>query len=1104
MYLQSRQDTQSDDQRQLAIGLGAGLGGLFVLSLFAVVLWTCVQRRKLRESVIELESGDNARRCQRQNETTILRLSSFLRSGPNDEEPQIVTSTVRINNLSEKAHRSASARLSRPTSTIPQTQFEIEIGNHGKFRNLRLKRLRSQDDNEDRPCRRKLSKRNLKAVDRPDPMPARLLVEESDHNDMGSGDAGVSTQHEHLCLDLERRSSSVSPERFTRVAAVRTRSASAILPRSFSSTIAPDLGTERPVLHNRSLSYGAGCIGPAPVGPLPPLPQIAKLRTSLSVQSRYRRSITSPTKSLLDKGEKLQSPRPVSNAISVCSNLSKWCIPTQSAITQSDAHVAHSQSASVNTWRSSVSPSGSNRRVSFQSQAPSRRSGSVRNSRLPSAGRLSPRNSFRSAVSPIAKITPQRQLQARVSFLGSPAQRRRGVVLPDVSGNALPERYLHANSQGVENAPRSTSSSPARKRSALKSPDSLRKGHRRQNCVRISTLPPVIFGEGVSSNSLLDGILEESPGSIGRARVPVMRISAPMEQTSFRPALSPRNHTEPVKWRASLTPSSPTLSMSRFEQDGSWHTRANPFTGRGAFTVVQRDRSADLLSIPSLPSFGSHLGGIDDRTPTPTIELTRPSGEYDPNKDGFPFDFDFQESPVQPRKFDDTDMSWSPPPVGSAVDVEQTFLSTYGDDDWPQSALRMTNITVAASASSSSLEFPFADGGDPTTCSDPLDAHSDMRVPIQAASSFPVSSFKAHRLASTSAWAPSLAPGTTTRSPLFSHPPTKVASQPLLNHSTTDPNAIFAIHTSHRPSISSAPAPAPLRPIPSTPRPTLPNRVSGPRSAPAKDLRRSIMQLRRMNSDVHSTISSQSRRYMKLGREASPMLPFTFGSFPVFDEGDGESLLSDQDADVGFQERGLWEKREEGDKGNWHCGSADGLGDEGRLVEEEALGKAGAGLSFDFRFEFPCPATSSSYPVPIVEGVGAVEEDILRELEDETIRAERLFGRVEEIHRSSGVEVHRRGSSVWEDGEAFWSSPAAGIGCIDGAGELYDCDSKGIISDGFVTGKGGKMSMREIEELLGIEPSTPTETEKEEGRVRMQVQATPGSLYDGQGFLVAA
>ncbi|PSK36742.1 hypothetical protein B9Z65_1925 [Elsinoe australis] len=329
---------------------------------------------------------------------------------------------------------------------------------------------------------------------------------------------------------------------------------------------------------------------------------------------------------------------------------------------------------------------------------------------------------------------------------------------------------------------------------------------------------------------------------------------------------------------------------------------------KASCAALPRDVSADLLSIPSFHSFNSQFEFsevIRRDIPTPTFELTRPSGEYDDQREGFTFELDFDESPVQPRTFNDTQLSWSPPPA-ELDDFDKYSAKLPGDHDgWPKSALRMTNITIATSSSSSSLDFPFADGGDLIICSDPVDAQSapftrnEHPEPLPRAASFRFRS----RLQPLSQQTPQSpfspqVPVTPNWSPLFSHPPPQSPSHSSLTHFPP---------LSPSPSTTSTPSgayPSPLRPIISH------KRVFGPRSAPARDLRRSIMQLRRMNSDLRSAgfDTPQARRYTKLGREASPILPFGFGGFPVFEDGEGD----DEDGEdwEGFREFGGDESRE--------------------------------------------------------------------------------------------------------------------------------------------------------------------------------------------------
>lgn len=48
----------------------------------------------------------------------------------------------------------------------------------------------------------------------------------------------------------------------------------------------------------------------------------------------------------------------------------------------------------------------------------------------------------------------------------------------------------------------------------------------------------------------------------------------------------------------------------------------------------------------------------------------------------------------------------------------------------------------------------------------------------------------------------------------------------------------------------------------------------GPREEPARALLKNVMALRRMNSEANESFGRESRRYTRLGREPSPLLPF--------------------------------------------------------------------------------------------------------------------------------------------------------------------------------------------------------------------------------------
>lgn len=103
-----------------------------------------------------------------------------------------------------------------------------------------------------------------------------------------------------------------------------------------------------------------------------------------------------------------------------------------------------------------------------------------------------------------------------------------------------------------------------------------------------------------------------------------------------------------------------------------------------------------------------------------------------------------------------------------------------------------------------------------------------------------------------------------TKSNVAAHPPCKLKPKVMDGYATTSYGPIT--------SISSPVRPSPLgRPILSVPFPAL-QHPGGPRAAPAQDLKKSVEKLRRENSEALASNTRSARRYLKFGREASPML----------------------------------------------------------------------------------------------------------------------------------------------------------------------------------------------------------------------------------------
>ncbi|KAK3069182.1 hypothetical protein LTR53_012690, partial [Teratosphaeriaceae sp. CCFEE 6253] len=292
------------------------------------------------------------------------------------------------------------------------------------------------------------------------------------------------------------------------------------------------------------------------------------------------------------------------------------------------------------------------------------------------AGAGESQNSLNTSAMHKIVTTPRRT--SRVSMTGSPAERRKTSVLREISSNAnanlqlTPSRQTSDSTVQTDWSARSSNGNPFQwdsqslpllvtKPSALKgSPTSKgsRKGHKRQNCVRISTLQPQVLGPPPSrptSPSLMHGIEEEDGGEHdgdlgkrhGDAGMTFVRHEK-LPRLSSASSLAANLKVKSV--RVSLTPSSPTLStwaaeQQRHEQGAAIDMVRLPSqpsdsqlstvsvspagTGVGRLTAARQspDRSSGGFSIPAFPSPSkATVGAVQWHQQTiPEFSLSRPS-----------------------------------------------------------------------------------------------------------------------------------------------------------------------------------------------------------------------------------------------------------------------------------------------------------------------------------------------------------------------------------------------------------------------------------------------------------------------------------------------
>jgi hypothetical protein len=708
------------------------------------------------------------------------------------------------------------------------------------------------------------------------------------------------------------------------------------------------LGTVSDPNKPNSTNTFANAPGPAPTGPLPPLPPLPR---NISRQSDYNpanrhSALVIPSTKHNESTSTSLNNSPERNWERIVSSESINLIPEFRKVQQSSksddtaaevgaelsSNGGNSRPASYIGHRRSlvclsITSNGSNRNSvtsiasTLDKQANRLSTPQILNidrisiSRVSSSGSLSSGNGGVTMVS-----TPRRHTgSSRVSATGSPSEKPKTNILRTVSGNiGPPQRPMKSalRDSNLEAMSKWEKSVIGPKRSILKGSPGARKGHRRQNCVRLSTLAPTVLGPGGRSRSTspsMDEIQEESPD----------RTTGPVAEKHLNGdvTLRPRTTLDPLRLRASLTPSSPTLSMVAYQNEPlPWNSEVNSrrasLRSPGAKSALSRE--ASLFSIPSLPDL-SHVCQDEEMqhgSETPTIDITRPSTEWSEHERSPPFGLHVtpsnskhsvykpESSPPLPTWSNKYDPSWStlttnPPASGQEYDPNRP-ISVYSSDE----------------EDSSSPNFPFAlkDEPVPAACSSPLSflancgdekenvgLRSLHTTEKETESPYARMAALTERIRSPFESMPILRPHASFMEDLDpslpSPPPSPNSSicktPPLLcrsvsNTSSTLPNANLnssATRQHHRNSSTSprrrSGSSSPNRRSGGGIEKTSPRnrRMTGPRAQPPKCIRKSIMALRRMNSSLdipEDELSKGSHRYLHLGREASVQLPFDF------------------------------------------------------------------------------------------------------------------------------------------------------------------------------------------------------------------------------------
>ncbi|KAM0707430.1 hypothetical protein Q7P35_004075 [Cladosporium inversicolor] len=901
----------------------------------------------------------------------------------------------------------------------------------------------------------------------------------------------------------------------------------------------------RPPMHARSISLGAHkAASRPPTGPVPPLPVIAphnthatSVRAGFCLSRMSSSSQESASSSVLVTSPILRAPDVNSNSPSLEQIVAdddsaslkqvshrQWQNPlvagprpipdTSPTVPALNMSHKHKPSVRSNVARYSVD-SQLSRQLSTTSVASSLES-EKRNRlsipRLGTADRVSIRSvssvgSFRNE-SGVKKITTPRRASrcsTTVSESGSPAEKPKS-VLRDISGNAGPPTRQASNatqtsSRSSNGNPFQWDSVPSQKPSALKGSPNARKGHRRQNCVRISTLTPQILGPPPSrptSPSIMHGIEEEPLDFDGASNtmggLPFVSNSTHLSRPSSLAAFAP--HLRISTLRASLTSSSPTLSSWTTFQDPTSQPldamssrSASPGTTAARSAYRQSGQSSNF-SIPYFPSPSeTTVTAVQRDQPVPEFYFTRPSTD----EPGFDFGWERDDhSAVDVHIPDDIDITSSPPlPVAKEDEYDPTcpmlVIPKRGDAQEYDPA----SPAFAAPGAEPDKSSPFAStvtfSDDDTRYSRPVSYSEDYqpesppcspRSMPQTLGLFSLSSPSDHSNSSTprgsspsyekltSANASTIMARIRTHSRKVDFPGAPILPPPIDDKPVPFPLTITSRNRSlsttagylqpHRPApqvpipldekgdvpLSLIPGPRPqYSPTPSDSRRTSAS-PCGPRDKPPKSVAKQIIALRRMNSEMDTSTSNQSRRYLHgLSREPAPLLPW-IGS-PGASESCNDMFDFDFEATGGYDARGGADDGEEDDMDPTSALDDVDMSDIERRLE-------GALAGFDI-------------PPSVDEGVSEEEASSPVALPEQT-----------------DDQCGDRASSVWEDGEKFWNRTI--LSTIPGSSPSDAEKARMVMTPRMYSAGYGLGSRRSHMRSPGV-------------------MATPKSLYDADGFL---
>ncbi|KAI8933217.1 hypothetical protein NX059_009852 [Plenodomus lindquistii] len=646
--------------------------------------------------------------------------------------------------------------------------------------------------------------------------------------------------------------------------------------------------------------------------------------------------------------------------------------------------------------------------------------------------------------------TPKRRSKTQVSSAGSPERNEQNPANPRmVAGMRSPKRqHSQASSRSSGGNPfqwdPTPNLPPSAKPSNLKGSPSARKGHGRKNSVRIS-LVPTIHGPATRASSQTTNNFEQDSATTNGAAEEANGLGLDLDSKRALPTpptsstFSPELKLEATSIKATLTPTSATLPLVGYDQsfvvfptdqilpplseteqkrlsNGSMFSLSRFPATPSIIEPVDYDLSYQYVPpskngrdfggnwMPDTPLLQQHPFGV--HTPERNRSPTSPTNmididEYDPEKPNCIY-----QTPPNPNAHSRTYQSaFAPIPEESSICSNKTVdVKLSRNEDSPPVSPKTMSPPRFNFQNRAAYNLPVHATCIPEEVSETIDPSIISKDAFGEYSTMDDSIFGTHAVNKRISIE---VPATSQSAQLMLEPLLNAAfpsnESPTIGHDCSELSLSCYSSRSPSPSPGASPIELPSPAYPCSPRPAhaqLPGSQAqglsinfadvpklqpsprGPRHSPPRPLRSSIAQLRRMNSDALEAKDTKAgrgeRRYLRLGREASMNVP-----------GD-ESWLDDLD-----------------DSSAVELDEAEGRRLVGDLLEEHHQ-----------EWDEGCTVLDLEAPQDLtLDSITTIRPD-----HSTTIYPSSIQNSIDDADTTFGATCSARSSSIWEDGEKFWTS----------------------------------------------------------------------------------